>query len=522
MPDEALREELLLLQFAAQPSIRFVRLEWEELSSLVASIRLLESKRFEPLSQRNEELVAETRKLIFKLADGPIELCDPTLGLDSIVSLARQAIPLAASARDEIENLERALVALSLTQHPAREFLEDFISARPEIEASSLYERSGEPAIVLCPRNLESVPAIEKWVTDENLFVSVSRYRQLKEAPPVPCHVLFGPPSRYEWGRSPENSHRAQWLVTTPRAEEVIFLIWPPYKEPSLEELAPWPGFTHVNSSSTTERKKSSEPEIEEFTVKETLPPKFEPHGIIVDAKRLELQGPDGSLWVYFEVSEAPHPKVFEPTDAQQSERKFPSSGAYLIFRQSQTEEANLKRLAEEWWDSRLTEPTYARAVKDFEEIRATMTTFVKKFGVAAFAEELVSRGIRKNYSTYVARRLLVPQYLAPEDFHHFEALGQVCGEVWTEADFTTIRMIRASRAQAGRMHFKNLLEMLRRYKARNLLDELAKFGYATPTILNGEPLLIARVISTSPGLHKIPPSKLGVPLMQDGLPWLA
>jgi len=522
MPSEALREELLLLRFAERPSIRFISLEWDEMSRVVAIVRNLKSKKYDPLSQRNEELLANTRKLIFRLADGPLDLSDPLVGLDTLLSETRQAIPMAGSEHEEIENLEQALLALASTRHPARNFLEEFVSARPEIEASRLYERSGDPAIVLCPRDVQSLPGIEKWIEDENLFVSLFRYRELKKCPPFPCQVLFGPPSRYEsWGRAPENSHRAQWLVTTPRAEEVVFLIWPPFREPSLEELSPWPGFKHLSMSPSPRVERESQPEIEEFEVRATLPPTFEPHASLVDAKRLEIQGPEGSLWVYFEISEAPYPKIFEATDGGDKESKFPSSGEYLIFRNSRAEHARLRSIAEQWWDTRIAEPSYAKAIIEFEAIRNTMTTCVEKLGVSAFTDQLVSLGVRRNYSSYVARRLLVPQYLAPEEFRHFQAIGKVCGEDWAEADFTTIKMIRASRAQAGRIHFKELLEELRDYKGADLEEELAKFGYVMPAIGKGEPLLVSRVVSISPGLHKIPSSKLGLPLKENGLSWL-
>lgn len=522
MPNEALREELLLLRFAERPSIRFVSLEWKEMSSIVAIVRNLRSKKYDPLSQRNEELLANTVKLIFRLADGPFDLSDPLVGLDSLLSETRQAIPMAGSEHEEIKNLEQALLALASTRHPARSFLEEFISSRPEIEAGRLYERFGDPAIVLCPRDIESLPAIEKWIADENLFVSLSRYRELKKSPPFPCQVLFGPPSRYEgWGRTPEKNHRAQWLVTTPRAEEVLFLIWPPFREPSLEELSPWPGFKHLINPSTPREEQESQPEIEEFEVRETSPPTFEPHASLVDAKRLEIQGPEGSLWVYFEISEAPYPKVLKATDSDEMESTFPSSGEYLIFRNSRSEHARLQSIAEQWWDTRIAEPAYAKAIGEFEEIRNTMTACVEKLGVSAFTDELISYGVRRNYSRYVAKRLLVPQYLAPEQFRHFQAIGKVCGEDWTEADFARIKMIRASRAQAGRLHFRELLEELRNYKGPDLEEELARFGYALPAIGNGEPLLISRVVSISPGLHKIPSSKLGLPLKEDGLSWL-
>lgn len=521
MPNEALREELLLLRFAERPSIRFVSLEWDEMSSVVTIARKLKSKKYAPLSHRNEELLAHTLELIFTLADGPFDLSDPFVGLDSLISETRQAIPMAGSEHEEIKNLERALLALASTRHPARSFLEEFVSSRPEIEAGRLYERFGEPAIVLCPRDVQSLPAIEKWIEDENLFVSLSRYRGLKKSPPFPCQVLFGPPSRYEWGRTPENSHRAQWLVTTPRAEEVIFLIWPPFREPSLDELSPWPGFNHSSNSPIPRQEQERLPEIEEFEVRETLPPTFEPHTSLVDAKRLEIQGPEGSLWVYFEISEAPYPKRFEATDGDDKESKFPSSGEYLIFRSSRTEHARLQSIAETWWDTRIAEPSYAKATIEFEEIRNTMTAYVEKLGVSAFTDQLISHGVRRNYSSYVAKRILVPQYLAPEEFRHFQAIGKVCGQDWTEADFTTVKMIRASRAQAGRIHFKELLEELRNYKGADLEEELAKFGHVMPAIGNGEPLLVSRVVSISPGLHKIPSSKLGLPLKENGLSWL-
>ena len=73
MPNEALREELLLLRFAERPSIRFVSLEWDEMSSVVTIARNLKSKKYAPLSHRNEELLAHTLELIFTLADGPFD-----------------------------------------------------------------------------------------------------------------------------------------------------------------------------------------------------------------------------------------------------------------------------------------------------------------------------------------------------------------------------------------------------------------------------------------------------------------
>jgi hypothetical protein len=518
------REELLLLRFAEEPHVRLFRLDWPQMARFTDAVRRLESRKFESRSERNLELVLLGKTLIFALADGPISPSHPSLEGADLVEKVREASGVSGGENELLEELWASLVELLHSRHPAADFLENFISSRPEIEAGPDYARFGGPAIVLCYRDKGSSSLLAEWVEDERLFVGLERYNSLRKSPPWPCQVVFGPPSRYgasKWVQSPESDYLTQWMFTAPRAEEVVALLWPPHKNPNFENLGPWPSFEARGIHDESLQQEEAFPVIEESVHSPSNPPVFSEETLATEAERFELVGPNGPLWVYFEPSEAPYPRFYAALGKDERQSEVLRSGSHLIFRTSRAEESEIHALAEQWWNAREVSRSYSDSLSYVQNIRAIIRAKVSSLGVSEFAERLTSVGVRKKYSTYVAKRLLMPHYLAPEAWENLAAVAKVCGLELRETDFNLIRQIRASRATAGRQISRNLLSALSDLEHTDVEDELLQTGYATPSIDGGEPLLIARVVSSSSGLHNVPASKLGIPVRRDGSTWL-
>ena len=518
------------LEKAASASIESLVLQWPEMSALCKVLSRLTRDEFISLSTREEQCISSVRLWILRLSDGPVPPGDESTGFNAVIEMLEQAREVNGAHASVFEQIQQCVLAIGSSPHPAAAFLEDWISSLEVIESSAEGPRPGEPAVALICKQVSIRDAVTRWVQNENLFVSVESYSMLKRAVAFETIVLFGPPSRYEsskWLTSPESDFKAQWLATTPPAARVVILSWPSHPRISEGLLGPWQGFQvpmirPLVGSEQTELLPHFE--FVEQAVSHRSNFNFSDEVEVISARGYEILGDENGLWVFFDDSRGPRPRVLR---GDFSETHSPSNkqalrpGTHVVFRSHEVEREQLRSASSSWWAEKYPEFSFSSAENYKDELKTRVQSFLDSFGLEEIKRRFLSVGLSKDYALQLHSRILAPDYVAPQSEENYFLACKALDYTMPPGAFNLLSKLRTARQQAGLGMLRELLLKLQAAADEGRLDSLSESGFAN---LNDESLgqlFISTITHVSTERALVPVSKLGRPLDKGGAVWL-
>lgn len=519
-----------MLRKTQTTSIHSITLQWPEMSAMLTQVNKLNQAGAAALSMAEEHCLKLIVIWAQRLADGPIPPKSSDSGYTLLATALADAIAVRSAYCQQFEYLEQCVTAITDGPHPAAAFLEDWISAQEIIESPADGPRPGEPAIALVSKNNAAQAAVDTWLQEEGLYATAITYSKLKRSPAFETVVLFGPPSRYEsskWCHTPESDFRAQWLLTSSPAENVLIISWPFHSKIDLALVGPWQGYTPpvilpLNDSQSTTPLPTFE--FSEAPVIHRTQFDFVDDSEIIAARQYEILGDLEGLWVFFDDAIGPRPRLLSADFSQTwtpSAHQILSIGTHLIFRSHDVEREHLIKASEAWWETKYPEFSFQLAEHSRIELKQNIQRFLDNHGLEELKRRFISSGLSKEYSLQLHSRIMATEYVAPQTQENYGAVCRAIEYRPTAGAFALLSKLRTARQQAGLAMMRELIQNVQAAATGGLLDDLGDAGHVKIHDETLGDLFISTVVHISPERTAAPLSKLGRPLDRGGAIWL-
>lgn len=518
--------DLALLEVAQNPLVSSAELSWPALENLVQAMNKLQRNGSGEISEREERFLQQLRnKVLWRLGDGPIAPRSLEVEFAEVFRQIGEIEEVGSPNIKVILHIEELARKIYSENHPAQEYLENWISARPISKAQDS-QRAGSPATALCCVDEHSRTLTDKWLRDENLFADSIRYKDLRKAEPYIYCVLFGSPSRYAGWRNkkPRSDFKTQWLLTSPPAGEVLILRWSPHVAVRTDLIGPWEGFSFCLDNETTVERHFIPETIEFFENQQrSQPPTFGSQLHEVSARRFELAGPEESLWAFFSDELGPRPRLYRSVDDDLLDSRTSSvtQGQVLVFTSSEVANEKLDAEAARLWAQHSDYGDYKSIKGTVDKYRGQIRDSIIELGLENFVRQLVRRGLAEAYSKGVAERMLHLDQLAPREFKSTTAVCNAASVPEAATFYGLVTKVRAARQQAGRALKDQLLSQFASETSEVALESLATNGYVEFEFPGWGKIFLAQVLETGTQHVRVPYERLGKLVTSQGATWL-
>jgi hypothetical protein len=521
-----IQSDLKLLEYVSNPRVELANLSWPEMSAFLKTWRNAERAVGDQFNDRELEVRRSLLRFIRLCNGSPMTPVAHEEGVHSLQAALRLAMETGSSNLEIWTLLQNNLDRLLTSKHPAGQFLEEWITGRKDAECPPGHVRAGQPSVTIVARDGGEASLVSGWLTDMELFASVMSYQELRHGHVNHYLTFLGPPERYvgsQWLKSPSSWFRSQWLVTSPAAQESVFIHWPGHNRWRFDLLGNWEGaaIPELEVSDYEEAQSVGEmfEDFDIYPIDTPHLPKIQGHkNDLVRATGFQVVTSDDPVWIYFSSEIPPRPRHMT-SEVNKIEFLKPSQirpGVLLVLNEHSARPEIMDHYTRKYWEKNYPDDRIEDAEGAKEALKVEVQNAIDGIGRDELARRLTSSGLDSDYAKVILTNILAPDYIAPRRRDVISLLERSGNFRLAPKTGSLLRHLRVSRQQAGVEINELLREKLLLSNVTDALHGSANDGWRAVETPDLGRIAVHAVLPTPPVQREVPKSWLGRLMGQD------